>query len=231
MRRTMRTYLSTVFRFFFTGVLTIAPLVVTVFFLAWIIRLADSYVGPSSSLGLFLAKIFGAGHPYAGYVVGYVILVLALILLGFLVTRATVARFHEAIDSTFSRIPLVGKIYAGVGQVVELLGRKDQGGLDRFGGVVEIQMGNVRMLALLTSNERYVSNGQEHVLVFVPNSPIPATGFNMLVPADQARRLDISVEELAKLLMSLGLLGAQVLPRAPAEIAMREGQNEGRPTP
>jgi uncharacterized membrane protein len=59
--------------------------------------------------------------------------------------------------------------------------------------------------------------------VFLPNSPIPATGFNVLVKADAFTALDLPVAQLAKLLMSLGLLGPQVLPRSwPAP---------GRPSP
>ena len=73
-------------------------------------------------------------------------------------------------------------------------------------------MGNVKVLGLLTSGERYrLANGKEHLLVFVPNSPIPATGFAVLVPAEDFEILDMPIEDLAKLLMSLGLLGPQVL--------------------
>jgi len=111
---------------------------------------------------------------------------------------------------------LFGKIYATVGQMVEIFGKKGQSGLDRFGGVGQVRMGNVKVLALLTSAQRYpMADGREYVLVFVPNSPIPATGFNVLVPVDDFELLDMAVEDLAKVLMSLGLLGSQAL-RQPA---------------
>jgi len=107
---------------------------------------------------------------------------------------------------------LFGKIYATVGQMVEIFGKKGQSGLDRFGGVGQVRMGNVKVLALLTSAQRYpMADGREYVLVFVPNSPIPATGFNVFVPVDDFELLDMAVEDLAKVLMSLGLLGSQAL--------------------
>lgn len=208
----MRGIASTVLRFFLTGVAALLPFVVTVFVVTWLVRLADAYVGPSSAFGRFLLTVVGKDQKFIGYLGGYLVVVLLLMLLGFLVTRATVARFHRGLDATFARIPLIGKIYSAVSQVVELLGNKEQSALDRFGGVGEVTVGNIKLLGLLTSNQRYtMGNGREHLLVFIPNSPIPLTGFNLLVPVEDFRRLDLPFEDLAKLFMSLGLLGPQVL--------------------
>ncbi|MBI4962015.1 MAG: DUF502 domain-containing protein [Desulfomonile tiedjei] len=204
--------MQTMLRFFFTGVATLLPFAVTVFLVSWLVRITDAYVGPSSTFGAFLVTISGTQYKYSGYIVGYLVVVLLIILLGFLVNRATVSRLHRAVDRTFARIPLFGKIYATVGQMVEIFGQKGQGGLDRFGGVGQIRMGNVKMLGLLTSRQRYLMpDGREYFLLFVPNSPIPATGFNVFVPVEDFELLDMAVEDLAKVLMSLGLLGSQVL--------------------
>jgi len=211
----MRAFLSVIVRFFLTGVATLLPLAVTAFLVSWVLRFADAYIGPSSSFGKILVTVVGDSHKYPGYVVGYLIATLLIMLLGFLVTRATVARLHAAIDGMFARIPLVGKIYAGVGQVVDLFGKKGQSGLERFGGIGYVRVGDIRMLGLLTSTERYVlDDGREHLLLFIPNSPIPITGFNMLVPVQDFQRLQMPADELVKLLMSLGLLGRQVLNRS-----------------
>ena len=210
----MRAFFSTLVRFFLTGVATLTPLVVTVFVVSWAVQVADAYIGPSSSFGRFLVQLVGPAQKYPGYLVGYLLVGLLIILLGFLVTRATVAKFRSEIDQMVARIPLIGKVYAGVGQLVEIFGNKDQGPLDRFGGVGEARIGNVKFLVLLASNEHYIMlDGKPHMLVFIANSPIPATGFNMLVPVEDVRRLDMPVEDLVKLLMSLGLLGPQVLKR------------------
>jgi uncharacterized membrane protein len=208
----MRSFFSTLVRFFLTGVATLLPFVVTVFVVGWVVRLADVYIGPSSSFGVFIVTIAGESQKYAGYLAGYLVVILVTIMLGFLVTRATVARVHSAINNMFSKIPLFGKVYAAVGQVVDLVGKKENTGLEKFGGVGFIRLGNVKVLGLLTSGERYIlADGKEHLLLFVPNSPIPATGFAMLIPVEDFQILDMPVEDLAKLLMSLGLLGPQVL--------------------
>jgi uncharacterized membrane protein len=210
----MRAIASTVVRFFLTGVATLLPLVVTVFVVSWTVRIADAYIGPSSYLGLFIAKIVGDGNRYQGYFSGYLIVVLTIMLLGFLVNRATIAKIHAYIDSVFARIPLFGRIYMTVGQLVDLFGKSDHSGLERFGGVGHVRLGNIKMLGLLTSQQNYpMEDGKKYLLVFVPNSPIPATGFNVLVPEEDFVRLEMPVEDMVKLLMSLGLLGQQVLGR------------------
>ena len=48
-------------------------------------------------------------------------------------------------------------------------------------------------------------------MVFIPNSPIPFTAFNMLVPTEDFQRLEMPVEDVLKLLMSFGLLGREVM--------------------
>ncbi len=210
----MRAFARAVVRFFLTGVAVLLPFIVTVFVVTWSLKLADAYIGPSSHLGQLVVTIVGDSNKYPGYLVGYLVIVLLLILLGFLVTRATLSELRRAVDNMFARIPLIGKIYAAVGQVVELLGNKDNGGLERFGGVGIIELGNVKMLCLLTSGQRYrLKDGKEYLLVFLPNSPIPATGFNVLVPEDKFQPLQMPVEDMAKIFMSLGLLSPQLLTR------------------
>lgn len=222
--RFSKAFLSTVLRFLLTGIATILPLAVTIFLVTWLMRVTDQYIGPSSSLGVFLANLFQRiDAPVPGFVVGYAIIILLIILLGFLVTRATVSKIHKAFDAMWSRIPLIGKIYTAVGQVVELLGKRENAGLERFGGVAQIKVGNVKMVALLTSGHRYrLPDGREHLLVFVPNSPIPATGFNVLVPVEDVNILDMPIEDLVKMMMSLGLLGQQVLPQPLDKLMTRE---------
>lgn len=208
----MRAAISSLFRFFLTGIATMLPFIVTIFVLTWIVKIADAYVGPSSPFGHFLDTIVSPEYKIPGYLGGYLVVVLLIIILGVLVTRATVAKFQKAITGIMSRIPLVGKIYSAVYQAVDLFGQKGSSGLEKFGGVGQVRFGNVTALCLLTSGEHYImADGKEHVLVFIPNSPIPATGFNVLVPVEDFTPLDMPIEDLLKLLMSLGLLGPQAL--------------------
>jgi uncharacterized membrane protein len=209
----MRKFTSSLLRFFLTGIATLLPFIITVLVVGWIVKLADAYVGPSSYFGRLLGTLVGDDYKYPGYLIGYLVVTLSIILLGFLVTRATVSRFQRTINNMFARIPVFGKIYSAVGQAVELFGRNGAGvGLEKFGGVGLVTLGNITAIALLTSSQRYtLSDGKAYVLVFLPNSPIPATGFNILVPEENFQKLDMPMEDLIKLTMSLGLLGPQTI--------------------
>jgi uncharacterized membrane protein len=213
--RFIRSVAGATARFFITGVAVILPFAVTVFILGWVALLADAYIGPSSSFGRFLVTVFGPDPKFC-YTSGYLSACVLIVLLGFLVTRATVARVRMAIDRRIAQVPLVGKIYKAVAQAAALLDRKPGEGTNRFGGVALVRLGDVRILALLTSNETYRvgADQTECRLVFIPSSPVPATGFNILVPVDRVERLDMPVEDLLKLLMSLGVLGPQILSTA-----------------
>ncbi|MCL5124535.1 MAG: DUF502 domain-containing protein [Deltaproteobacteria bacterium] len=209
----MRKFTSFPLRLFLTGLATLLPFVVTVLVVGWIVKLADVYVGPSSYFGRLLVSIVGDANKYPGYLIGYLIVTLCIILLGFLVTRATVSRFQKTVNKMFAKIPVFGKIYSAVGQAVEIFGQQGAGaGLEKFGGVGLVTLGNITAIALLTSSQRYVlKDGKSYVLVFVPNSPIPATGFNILAPEENFQKIDMPMEDLIKLTMSLGLLGPQTL--------------------
>ena len=87
----MMAVLRTLIRLFLTGAATLLPFVVTLFIVSWGVMLADAYIGPSSNFGLFIVKLVGPDYKYLGYLVGYFVAIGLIILLGFLVTRATVA--------------------------------------------------------------------------------------------------------------------------------------------
>lgn len=209
----MRKLTSFILRLFLTGLATLLPFIVTVLVVGWIFKLADAYVGPSSHFGSLLVRLVGDDYKYPGYLIGYLIVVICIILLGFLVTRATVSRFQKTLDRMFARIPVFGKIYSSVGQAVELFGSAGSGaGIEKFGGVGLARLGDITAVVLLTSSHKYTfKDGKSCFLVFVPNSPIPATGFNLLVPEENFQKLDMPMEDLIKLSMSLGLLGPQTL--------------------
>ncbi len=226
MKGLLGAFVRTAVKFLFTGIATLLPFVVTIFVVTWVVRIADAYIGPSSYFGTLVQKLSGPHMVYAGYIVGYVVSILLIMLLGFLVTRATVARVHHGIDAMFTRIPLFGKVYATVGQIVELFNKKNGGELNRFLGIVQFNVGNIKMLGLLSTSERFLlKDGREHVLLFLPNSPIPATGFNVMVPVEDVQVLDLPVEELAKLLMSLGILGGQILREPINKTLIQEAQD------
>ena len=46
---------------------------------------------------------------------------------------------------------------------------------------------------------------QQSIMVFVPTTPNPTSGFIMVVAEDETRELDMDIETALKLVMSLGM--------------------------
>jgi uncharacterized membrane protein len=216
-------YAAAPVRFFLTGVATLLPLVITVFVVSWTVRMADAYIGPSSPFGMFLVRLYGPANKYIGYTSGYLSVILLITILGFYVNRATVSRIRRFVGSILAGIPLVGKVYTTVSQIVELFSGNSPTGFTKFGGVGYVKIGGIKMLGLLTSADPLViEKGKKHLLVFIPNAPFPASGFNILVPAEDFVAMGVQIEDLAKVLMSLGLLGSQVLSGPLAALIVEE---------
>jgi uncharacterized membrane protein len=62
-----------------------------------------------------------------------------------------------------------------------------------------------RTLAFVTGEQKGLG-GEKLISVFVPTTPIPTSGFLLLVPESEIVRLDISVADAIKFIISLGAI-------------------------
>jgi uncharacterized membrane protein len=73
--------------------------------------------------------------------------------------------------------------------------------------LVEFPRRGLWTLAFLTSDEQgevQQATGRDVVSVYIPTTPNPTGGYFVLVPREDLRELDISVDEGLKLLLSMG---------------------------
>jgi uncharacterized membrane protein len=115
-------------------------------------------------------------------------------------------------------IPLFNKVYATIKQVNEAF---SSGGKDSFKTVVRVEWPRAGMYALgfLTSEQQHPAvfkTPEKMVCVFIPTTPNPTSGFMLLVPEDQVTRLDMTVADGIKYIVSLGSISPEyVLPPPP----------------
>ena len=55
----------------------------------------------------------------------------------------------------------------------------------------------------------------DSLIIYVPTAPNPTSGFTLIVPPDEVRNLDMSVDEALKFVISLGVVGPDTAPRQP----------------
>jgi uncharacterized membrane protein len=208
----VRDFVGTLSRYFVSGVLTLLPLGVTIGVLLWLYNFLSSWIGPTSPWGrvlVFLATQLSL--PRLSLLVGaYILLVIAVIFIGGFVSSAARNNIGEWIKFVVSHLPGMGGIYGSVEQVVNIFVERDDHPAARA-TVVIARLANTSMLGLVTSRKVIEIDGKPHVMVYVPSAPVPMSGLNYLVPAEDVRVTDLRFEELVNVLVSLGAMAPRVL--------------------
>ncbi|MFP6575591.1 MAG: hypothetical protein VB912_10590, partial [Pirellulaceae bacterium] len=84
-------------------------------------------------------------------------------------------------------------------------------------------------LALLSSEKIYHFGGRDCYIVYIPTSPIPMSGGIVFVPVDLVQQVDMEVEHLMQIYLSLGVMSEVVVPEKyiQPEIAVPVDTSEG----
>lgn len=194
---------------FLAGLAIVLPAVISVAVLIW---LFGTVANITDTLLIFLPR--GLTHHPDGTMYWYwsaVALALAVFLIGvvgLLARNYFGKRVIEWTDSTLLRIPLLNKIYSATKQVNDAF---SSGNKTAFRTVVLIEYprAGVYSVGFVTSepNEEMQAKTKEKVVcVFVPTTPNPTGGFLLLVPEDQVTKLDMSVADGIKYVISLGAI-------------------------
>lgn len=186
------------------GLLVAGPIGLTVVVIQWIVGLMDGLLMAVLPERYQPNNLFGFGLPGGGLVAT----VLVLILVGFLATNIFGRSLVRAMENLVGRIPLVKGVYTLFKQVADTLFVGDRQG---FRKVVLIEyprkgIWTIAFMTGLTSGELPRQIGRRVINVFVPTTPNPTSGFYLLVPEEDAKVLDMSVEDAFKLIVSGGMV-------------------------
>lgn len=190
-------------RYFVAGLLVWLPLVATYLVLSFAIRLIDRSLlllpvqyRPETLIGF---EIPGLG----------VILTFGLVLLtGLIVANFFGRRVVTAWEAILSRIPLVRSVYGAVKQITASL-FADASQSFREVVLVEYPRRELWMLAFVTGDtpKKFQEEvGEELINIYVPTTPNPTSGFYLMVPPRDIKRLNIPVEVGLKMILSAGVV-------------------------
>ncbi len=201
------------------GSLVAFPLVVTIFFGRFIFNLLDRWFRPISNHYL--------GFPVPG--AGLILFLLGLYLLGVLATNVFGSRILHLLERGLQRLPVLGPIYQGARQITAAIQLR---GTTRFQRVVLVPYPSAGLRAIAFVTQESVRLGtygtDESVLVFVPTTPNPTSGFLVVVPRRDVTPLDLSVEDGVRMVISGGLLLPDGLERLqPGETPQLETERAG----
>jgi uncharacterized membrane protein len=192
--------------YFLTGVIISGPLVITVYLSFWIINWVDGWVKPIIP-SIYLPETY---LPFAIPGFGILVLIIGLTMLGFLTANLVGRTMLEVGESLLSRMPVVRGLYRSMKQIFETI-FSQSGTSFRTVALVEYPSPGCWSIVFLSSlPSPEIASGlpksTEFISVFLPCAPNPTTGFFFYVPRDKVIEVPISVDDAAKIVMSLGLL-------------------------
>ena len=220
---------------FLTGLAVTFPALLTLAAVKWLVGTISSV---TDLLLFFLPrKLTHAGLVYAndgmGRMLWYwslVALVLAVVLISVVGVLARYYIGKKVIDWTdrvLMRVPLLNKFYSAIKQVNDAFA----GNKHSFKTVVLVQFPRegIYSVGFITSeqNDEVQAKTKEKVVcVFVPTTPNPTSGFLILVPENQVTKLDMSVTDAIKYIVSLGSISQeyQAPPVEKRKLKMEDGE-------
>lgn len=135
-------------------------------------------------------------------------LFVAVIIIGFIGRFARYYLGRKAIqwtDQALMRIPLLNKIYGTVKQVNQAFSSNKSS----FKQVVMVPYphANAKSMGFVTGEQKSLSaTGEKLISVFIPTTPNPTSGFLIMYPESEVTKLDMSVAEGIKFIISLGAI-------------------------
>ena len=180
------------------GLLAILPIGVTLFVLKFFFELLDPILGPIFDMGN--VRIFPG--------LGVIVLLILLYVVGIITTKILSTRIVNLGLKLIERIPVISSIYSTTRSGVEILSGT-QGFESRGVVLVDFPRPAMKAIGLITA-ELGVLNGEPMVAVYIPTTPVPSSGFLIVVALSDVTPTDISVDDAMKIIVSGGILANEI---------------------
>ncbi len=198
--------LRSIGRTFLTGLITILPVVLTFYFLYWLVVSTESMLG--SAIRLVLPE--NLYWPGMGSVAGLVVVFLT----GLLMHAYLVRRLFAWGEQILYHLPLIKSIYRAIRDLFNYFSpdRKKE-----FEQVVAVSIGgtDMQVIGFVTQAvpERLPEGLREEgsILVYLPMSYMVG-GYSVLIPRSAVRPLDMSMDEAMRFTLTAGVAGTIATP-------------------
>jgi len=193
------------------------PAVISIAVLVWLSRTVANI---TDTLLIFLPRTWTHQDVGKGPLYWYFSLIALVVAIAFIGMIGWLARYYfgkrmiEWTDSTLLRIPLLNKIYSATKQVNSAFSSSSKTAF-RTVVMLEFPKAGVYSIGFITGEppaEMQAKTASKVMCVFVPLTPNPTSGFLMLVPEDKITKLDMSVADGIKYVVSLGSILPETLP-------------------
>ena len=210
---------------FLTGLVVAAPIGITIWLIYTFVSFVDRVIKP-----LIPERYNPESYlPFAIPGMGLLIAILGLTLLGALAANIFGRTLLDLGERIVNSVPLIRNIYSALKQIAETVFQGQQNSFQEV-VLVEYPMQGSYAVAFVASEGKgqireTAGAGGDAIGVFIPTTPNPTSGFLLFVPREKTVKLDLSVEEAAKLIISFGMVTPERLPDGalPAAQPIKQG--------
>lgn len=188
------------------GILVMLPIGITALVLRFIFDLLTPILQPLTDL------LPGPDIHGTGLIALLLLIYLVGLVTAFVLGRRIIGVAHRVLEL----IPFVKGIYSTTRSAVQLLGGSMEANSgDKYSGVVLIEFPRpgIHSIGLVTSRMNNPDGG-EFLSIYIPTTPIPSSGFLVIVPDSEVITTDISVEDAMSVVVSGGILMSRVFERS-----------------
>jgi len=201
-------------RIFATGLLTVLPIIATIYFTVWLLTVLERFFG-KQVMFLIPDEWYRTG-------MGLVVAIVFVFLVGLLMHAILFRRLFGWAEKVLLEIPLVRSVYAALRDLLGLFANHKEPALQ----VVSLTLpGNMRVLGFVTRADFGDAPAgiarPDEVAVYLPMS-YQVGGYTVFVPKSACSPVEMSREEAMKFILTAGLRSASPAIEAPG------GRYEGR---
>lgn len=186
-----------VLQYLLQGLLVTAPLAITIYLLYWFVSSVDSW------LPIFTIKDAEGKLTNRNYGLGFVVIIVALIVIGFLSSNFLTSRLFSLFDTWLERTPGIKFIYSSIKDLFEAFA----GNKRKFkkAVLVSIFQPDVFQMGFIMDDDVSEFGLKDYISVYVPNA-YAFTGQLYILPKDKVKVLeDVSASDALKYAISGGV--------------------------
>jgi uncharacterized membrane protein len=209
------------------GILVLLPILITFWMLWWLYSLLDRYaIHPLAALVLLKTRLLPVTEElpywfetYGAPLIGGALALVIVYCCGILAH----SRVRRLVDEVLLRLPVVSHLYDGVRNVFQCFNKsgEKQPTPQRI-VLVPFPHPGMRLPAIVTAVSRDIATDRVVLCVYVPTTPIPTSGFFLMIPEDEVTELNWNVQQTLQAIISGGLT-------APPHVSYTKTMSPGTP--
>lgn len=191
------------------GMIIVLPVLITLWVVGWLFLALQRYViDPLAVLVLWGVR---KGQPgtelpewfelYAAPPIALLLAAVLLYVLGFFVR----SRLRKGFDAILLRVPVISTVYDGVQKIFQTLDKQGSNQRPQRVVLVEFPHPGMKVPAFVTATCRDIETQKTLLCVYVPTTPVPTSGYFLLVPEESVVELNWTSEEALQTIISGGL--------------------------